>query len=320
MNGCPKVQLLPATEADYPVVQNLNGYYLYDCTEYFNLPCTESGVFVGCDGMFAAWKAGINYPYLIRVGGELAGYAAVTLDVATREFVIEEFFILRKFRRQGVGKAAAYRLFDQFAGSWRVEFLVANLPARQFWPSVIREYLGAEPLQVDEHDTPTPWGRQQSLRFTCNVTKEFPSSDVHQLLDGELALHLVRTFATDPSRPWLPTYDFEMQVGGEIAGHLSLRARNTFDVLLYFGHLGYAVEPSFQGHHYAERACRLLFPVARSHGLTTLWITNSPDNIASRRTCERLGARLVEVITVPEDNATYHLGDRKSCRYRLDLW
>ena len=71
----PDIQVLPATDADYPVVQNLSGYYIYDFTEYYDWPCPESGQFAGCDGMFAAWKAGINYPYLIRAADELAGYA-----------------------------------------------------------------------------------------------------------------------------------------------------------------------------------------------------------------------------------------------------
>ena len=38
---------------------------------------------------------------------------------------------------------------------------------------------------------------------------------------------------------------------------------------------------------------------ALAHSLDRLWITCDPDNRASRTTCERLGAVLVEVVTVP---------------------
>lgn len=102
MTDQPHIQLLPATEVDYPVVQNLSGYYIYDFTEYLGWPCPESGRFGGCDAMFAEWQAGKNYPFLIRVDGELAGFAAVGLETEAQEFSIQEFFIMRKFRRRGI--------------------------------------------------------------------------------------------------------------------------------------------------------------------------------------------------------------------------
>ncbi|HEY3418469.1 MAG TPA: GNAT family N-acetyltransferase [Armatimonadota bacterium] len=148
---------------------------------------------------------------------------------------------------------------------------------------------------------------------------EFTFRNIGTLTDGELELYLVRTIPGDPARAWLPTYDFEMYVDGLPAGNINIRIGNTPLVVMYAGHIGYAVEPEFRGHHYAERACRLLLPLAKAHGMTTLWITTNPDNSASRRTCERLGAVLVELVPVPENTDLYTLGDREKCRYRLDL-
>jgi predicted acetyltransferase len=79
------------------------------------------------------------------------------------------------------------------------------------------------------------------------------------------------------------------------------------------------VYPFARGHHYAERACRLLLPLARRHGIQPLWITCNPDNFPSRRTCERLGAKLVEIVAVPPRDPLYLRGDHEKCRYRLDL-
>jgi tagatose 1,6-diphosphate aldolase len=311
------IQLLPATDADYPVVQTLSSYYIYDFTEYLGWPCPASGRFGGCDEMFAEWQAGKNYPFLISVGGELAGFAAVALDTGTREFYIQEFFIVRKFRRQGVGKAVAYRLFEPFAGPWRVEWLLANSPARQFWQPALQRYLGVEALRMDEHAS--PWGHMQTLSFTREVAQDFAFADISSLHDGEMELHLERTIPSYPTRSWLPTYDFALRVDGAPAGDINLRIGNTSNILLYGGHIGYNVEPAFRGQHFAERACRLLFPLAQAHGLTTVWITTTPDNVASRRTCERLDARLVEIVPVPEDNDLFAIGDREKCRYRIDL-
>lgn len=313
----PDIYLRPAREADYPVVQNLSGYYIYDFTEYLGWSCPESGRFAGCDEMFAEWQAGRNYPFLIMVGGGLAGFAAVGIDVAQREFYIQEFFLLRKFRRQGIGRAVAYRLFDQFAGQWRVELLMANIPARGFWPAVIQGYIGGGAPQTGEHES--PWGRMQAFRFTRHVPERFTFADISPLRDDELELCLVQSSPSDPSRSRLPAYSFQMRVGGAHAGDISLRVGNTHNIVMYGGHTGYSVEQAFRGQHFAERASRLLLPLAQSHGLTAMWITTNPDNSASRRTCERLGARLVEIVSLPEDNDQYARGDREKCRYRIDL-
>jgi predicted acetyltransferase len=100
---------------------------------------------------------------------------------------------------------------------------------------------------------------------------------------------------------------------------ITLRVGRSPPSELYYGHVGYHVFPAARGQHYAERACRLLLPLARRHGLNPLWITCNPDNLASRRTCERLGMRLVETVAVPGEDALYLRGEREKCRYRLDL-
>lgn len=104
-----------------------------------------------------------------------------------------------------------------------------------------------------------------------------------------------------------------------IAGAIGLRIGSTRSLEMYYGHFGYHVYPPARGHHYAERSCRLLLPLAHRHGLKTLWITCNPDNYPSRRTCERLGATLVSIVAIPSDEPLYSRGEREKCRYRLDL-
>jgi tagatose 1,6-diphosphate aldolase len=104
-----------------------------------------------------------------------------------------------------------------------------------------------------------------------------------------------------------------------IAGGIGLRAGSNHTVEMYYGHFGYHVYPPARGHNYAERSCRLLLPLARRHGIKTVWITCNPDNYASRRTCERLGALLVSIVAVPPNDPLYLRGEREKCRYRLDL-
>jgi predicted acetyltransferase len=120
----------------------------------------------------------------------------------------------------------------------------------------------------------------------------------------------------------VPSYHFWMRLKTgplKIAGGIGLRIGNTSNLRNYVGHVGYNVYPEARGQHLAERATRLLFPLAKKHGLKTLWITANPDNLASRRTCERLGGVLVNTVRLPADHELYLRGETVKCRYRIDL-
>lgn len=142
-----------------------------------------------------------------------------------------------------------------------------------------------------------------------------------ELVDQDLALVLVEKYPGDPLLNFVPAYRFKMTLVGQNdkIGRIELRVGNTNHIVMYAGHIGYNVEPEHRGHRYAARVCRLLFPLAQSHGIKALWITCNPDNIASRRTCELAGAELVEIVDLPEDTDMYREGERQKCRYRIDL-
>ena len=79
------------------------------------------------------------------------------------------------------------------------------------------------------------------------------------------------------------------------------------------------MEPACRGQRYAARACRLLLPLARAHGMAEVWITCNPENTASRRTAELAGGVYVNTIDLPEDSDMYAEGDRRKCRYVISL-
>ena len=130
----------------------------------------------------------------------------------------------------------------------------------------------------------------------------------------------------DPGAGRLPAYHFWMRVDPpvgdppvEIAGGMNLRIGTNPEIELFSGNIGYHVYPPARGHRLAERACRLILPLARRHGMERLWITCNPDNAASRRTCERLGAKLVEIVTIPKDHPFRARGETEKCRFLLEL-
>jgi len=140
------------------------------------------------------------------------------------------------------------------------------------------------------------------------------------LVDSELELILIEKTPEVPDKSFLPSYSFEMRLvhKRERMGQLSLRIGNNENIT-YGGHIGYSVDDPYQGNHYAARSCILVFPLARQHGINPVWITCNPDNMASRRTCEIAGGKLIEIVDIPEDNNQYEKGERQKCRYRFDL-
>jgi predicted acetyltransferase len=56
---------------------------------------------------------------------------------------------MRKYRRVGIGRKAAFHVFDRFRGTWKVEQDETNVVAQAFWRSVIGEYTDGDFEETD---------------------------------------------------------------------------------------------------------------------------------------------------------------------------
>lgn len=130
-----------------------------------------------------------------------------------------------------------------------------------------------------------------------------------EMTDGVISLVCIAKKPAVPEKKFVPAYHFAVVKGGEKIGDINLRIGYT-DGLYYGGQIGYGIDEAHRGHGYAAAACRLLAPVARAHGMQKLLITNVPENTASRRVCEKLGARLVRMARIPEWHDMYKEGKR----------
>ena len=150
------IEIQPASISDKPVLRNLMELCQHDYSEYDGADIDEHGLY-GYKYLDHYWIESDRYPFLISVSGRLAGFVLVR-RVDSREksvtHTIAEFFVLRKYRRQRVGRHVAWQIFDLFPGQWSVYQEEGNLPAQSFWRRVIAEYTqGAytdERLQTEE--------------------------------------------------------------------------------------------------------------------------------------------------------------------------
>jgi [ribosomal protein S5]-alanine N-acetyltransferase len=142
-----KIELVPASIGDYPIIQNMGRFYVYDMSEYMG---SEPGWEIPEDGLYECidfkkyWETKDTYPFLICYANELAGFVIVDKkgSEAQIDFNMAQFFILRKFKGKGVGRYVAHQCFDRFRGLWEVMVMPGNEGAYRFWRSTIKHYCG----------------------------------------------------------------------------------------------------------------------------------------------------------------------------------
>lgn len=133
----------PASSKERVLLQNLAQFYYYDFSEVLEIYVDEDGRFGDVD-LTPYWVDEWRHPFLLRVDGKLAGFALISerskITGKSGVFDMTEFFVLRRFRRQGVGRGAAFAAFDRFGGPWEVRQRVQNPDATAFWRRAISEY------------------------------------------------------------------------------------------------------------------------------------------------------------------------------------
>lgn len=137
--------IIPATIEDYPIIQNMARFYVYNLSRDCGF-ISEDWV-LPADGLYESFdfKPYFQDPtrkaYLIKVKDELAGF--VLLNCATTspdtEWNMGEFFILAKFQRKGIGKKVANRIWEIHPGLWEVSILPENKRALAFWRKIISD-------------------------------------------------------------------------------------------------------------------------------------------------------------------------------------
>jgi len=171
------MDLIPIDSKNLPVLENLMQLYLYDFSVYLcddeNEAMNERGRFDAGFPLarYAAGREGV-YQYkgwLARVDGLWAGFALIgtrlLADAPGPGWNVDEFFVMRCFRRQGVGGEMAHRVFGTARGYWQISEIVENTPAQAFWRAVIGAYTGGrfeDFERINDWDETVVWQRFDS--------------------------------------------------------------------------------------------------------------------------------------------------------------
>jgi len=138
----PAVTLDAATAADAALIGELIELYALELSAVF------PNVVRGSDGRFGYSRLPLywseperRFAFLIRADGAVAGFALATRGspaAADPDFLdVAEFFVLRPYRRLGVGRRAAWLLWDRLPGPWTVRVAEANREGLAFWADAV---------------------------------------------------------------------------------------------------------------------------------------------------------------------------------------
>ena len=89
----------------------------------------------------------------------------------------------------------------------------------------------------------------------------------------------------------------------------------------YYGNIGYVIYVPYRGHYFAYEACLLLIEIMKIKipELQEIVITCNPDNIASKKTIQKLGCHYIKTLNIDTDHELYHQGDVQKELYILNL-
>jgi len=135
------VEVLAASITDKLLIKQMMELYQYDFSEFEGTDINEHGYF-GYLYLDYYWVEADRYPFIVRVNEKLAGFVLVNqyTYLPGSQYSLAEFFILRKYRKQGIGKKVAFHVFNLFHGKWEIHQVNTNIMAQQFWRCVIGAY------------------------------------------------------------------------------------------------------------------------------------------------------------------------------------
>jgi predicted acetyltransferase len=136
------------------ILKHLLELYNYDFSEFDGSDVNEDGLY-GYKYLDNYWTEPSRFPFLVIVDDNYAGLVLVSEITKGRDnnkvcYSMSEFFIMKKYRKYGIGKQVAFHILDLFPGEWKVAQTEKNIPAQKFWLKVISEYTNNNYVEIQD--------------------------------------------------------------------------------------------------------------------------------------------------------------------------
>ena len=134
---------MPAPREDESVLANLLELYSHDFSEFYDIDLGRDGRY-GYKHLPSYWSDPGRHPFLVEIDDKLAGFVLVKRgsDVSGDPDVwdMAEFFVVRRYRRRGLGLRVAHDIWTRLPGRWEVRVMPENQAAHAFWERAIRTF------------------------------------------------------------------------------------------------------------------------------------------------------------------------------------
>lgn len=139
-------KLIKATITDYPTIQNMARFYVYDMSRYCGF--ISKAWALPQDGLYEShdfrkyFEEPSRTAFLVKVEDELAGFVLLNKMGARpdTEWNMGEFFIIAKFQGKGIGREVANQIWKTYLGNWEVSVIPENKRALNFWRKAITRF------------------------------------------------------------------------------------------------------------------------------------------------------------------------------------
>lgn len=137
------VALRRTTPHDHRALVQLMQFFLYEMSDINAQDVDRYGRF-GTSSLQPYFLLHTTAAFLIIVDGRIGGFVLVgthsLLEPHFRGHSCLAFFVMKRYRRCGVGRAAATQLFTMLPGQWEIATFATHTVGHAFWRSVLDSY------------------------------------------------------------------------------------------------------------------------------------------------------------------------------------
>jgi predicted acetyltransferase len=137
MDGPATIEIHEARPEDRLPLQRMLELYQYELSDIWDQDLDARGEYGYSLGRF--WADDGCHAFVATVSGHYAGFALAdgAVKVGEKGHWMDQFFVLKKYRRSGLGAALARHVFEALPGRWEVGQMARNVAAQAFWRRVI---------------------------------------------------------------------------------------------------------------------------------------------------------------------------------------
>jgi predicted acetyltransferase len=157
-----------ASPADRLPIYRMLELYQHDLSDIWDQDLNSHGEYGYALDRY--WDTEGYYPFVATADGKYAGFALANqaVRIGTEGYWMDQFFVLKKYRCQGIGQLLARSVFAALPGRWEVGQMPQNVAAQAFWRKTLGKYTEG---RFKEHEVPAGWWQGIIQVFESTATR-----------------------------------------------------------------------------------------------------------------------------------------------------